>query len=192
MTYITLLRHPLGHVRSQYKYYQTGGSQSVCDRRSIREILMDEDLRLLDNTLVRWTSGVGFEPKSVGRTEYKRARSNLEEHFSVVGLTEQLGESLVLMKQALGWSRPLFYRSAKVHNRTDPRTELGNELCELILEKNRWDVKLYRWAETRFENEMTEDVQVLTRRLNRRNQFVGPALDLWRTLRGAYHNLTTR
>jgi len=26
-TYITLLRHPLGHIRSQYKYYQTGGNQ---------------------------------------------------------------------------------------------------------------------------------------------------------------------
>jgi len=153
---------------------------------------MDEDLRLLDNTLVRWTSGVGFKPKDVGRIEYERARNNLEEHFSVVGLTERLSESLVLMKQALGWSRPLFYRSAKVHNRTDPRSELGNELCELILEQNRWDVKLYQWAQNQFESKITEETQSLTRRLNRRNQFVGPVLDLWRSLRSAYHNLTSR
>lgn len=191
-TYVTLLRHPLWHVRSQYKYYQTGGDQSVCDQRSIREILLDDDLRLLDNTLVRWTSGVGFKPKQLGRSEYEKARSNLKSHFSVVGITERLGESLVLMKQALGWSRPLLYRSAKVQNRTNPRDELGKELSELILEQNQWDVKLYQWAKANFEENMTEEVETRARQLERRNRIVGPALDLWRTARSTYQNLINR
>ena len=148
-TYIALLRHPLWHVRSQYKYYEGG----YWDQWSIGKILSSkgEHLRALNNTLVRWTSGVGFKPERCGQAEFERAKYNLENHFAVVGLTEKLGESLVLMKKALGWSRPLLYCSAKVHNQIHPRADLGDEACNLVLEHCHWNVKLYEWAKSEFK-----------------------------------------
>jgi len=155
-TYITLIRHPLGHVRSQYNYYQTeSGENPVWDKSSIEQILANDESPWLDNVHTRQLAGIPGnidDPvRQCRREHYERALERLQTRFSVVGVTDRFDDAVVLMKHRLGWQRPLFYASANVQHRSDPRKDLPQRTQDAILETNRYDLKLYEWADEQLD-----------------------------------------
>jgi len=194
-TYVTLVRHPLGHVRSQYGYYQKDPSEkekrlTTWDTSDVAEILSDEDSPWLDNVHVRRLAGIPANCKnpvvSCQRKHYEQAMENLEDNFSVIGITNQFDESVILMGKKLGWRRPLFYRSANVQHRSDPRDEISQRLQDLILEKNRWDFEIYKWARKRLKRHLSKEfrpkkLEKEKKKLKRFSSVVRPVLDVWRS-----------
>lgn len=78
------------------------------------------------------------------------ARKNLEEHFSVVGLSERFDESLLLFKRHYGWKN-IYYVKHNVTRERPLKEEVPPEELRLIERHNELDMELYRYARERFE-----------------------------------------
>jgi hypothetical protein len=94
---------------------------------------------------------------------------------------------VVLMKHRLGWRRPLFYASANVQHRSDPRSDLPQRTQETILDVNQWDLKLYEWADEQLDATIARDesldVEQEKRIMRRNSAVVSPFLKAWRSVR---------
>jgi Galactose-3-O-sulfotransferase len=154
-TYITLVRDPVALTASQYNFVARKPGHWLHDELRSSGMTLDEyvdsGLSLeTDNSQTRALSG--DTSTAFGRCSQEmleRAKSNVDEHFSVLGLTERFDETLLLLRRAFGWSR-LWYVPANVapHRR---RGALSSETLGRIAERNRFDVELYRWACERFQ-----------------------------------------
>lgn len=160
-TYVTLLRDPVALMTSQY-YYVAGNPKhplhgEVTGRYPTLDAYVRSDVALeTNNTQTRVISGDTSAPFG-GCTEQmlEAAKSNIERHFSVVGLTEQFDESLLLLGRAFGWSN-LYYVRANVTPQ-HRRDALSVDTIRLIEQQNRFDAELYRWAAARFEQTIAAD-----------------------------------
>ncbi|MGZ8630030.1 MAG: hypothetical protein ACXWZF_03565 [Actinomycetota bacterium] len=181
-TYITMLRDPVRLTMSQYHYvvrnpnhplhaqataegetlasYVTGGSALEADNSQVRAISGDLD-----------TPFGGCSPEMLDR-----AKRNIEERFSFVGLTERFDESLVLLRRAFGW-KPPYYVAANV-TPSGRKEKVPESTRALIEEMNALDRQLYDWAGERFAEAIEaspgfdEELHRFRRR-NRRYQPIG-------------------
>lgn len=181
-TYITMLRDPVRLTMSQYHYvvrnpnhplhaeatsegatlesYVAGGSALEADNSQVRAISGDLD-----------TPFGGCSPEML-----ERAKRNIEERFSFVGITERFDESLVLLRRTFGW-KPPYYVAANVtpSSRKEPVPESTRALIE---DMNALDRRLYEWAGERFADAIAaspgfEGELERFRRGNRRYQPIG-------------------
>jgi len=109
----------------------------------------------------------------------EEAKRNLEERFSLVGLTERFDESLVVAKRVLGWKKPLFYLPAKVAPKRGLSEEVSDRVMGLIREHNDLDIQLYEYASMRFKklvDEYQASIKKGVRRLKRINHLCGYVL----------------
>lgn len=155
-TYVTILRDPIERIISHYYYVLRKPShylheEIISRNMSLREYansgLSDE----LKNGMTRLISG---DSKEVAPSEMlKNAKRNLSQHFSVVGLVERFDESLVLMKQRLGWKRIYYQKKNVGHNR--PRKDnVANATLDVIRAANMLDLQLYEYAQKRLEQDL--------------------------------------
>lgn len=185
-SYITFVKNPVKHVRSQYKYFgkisRQNGEESVWTENTFVEILRNDDGPWLDNMQVRWLSGAGLSVDNVTRAHYETAVQNIEKHFAAVGVTEKFDISLILFSEKLGWTRPLFYRRANVQ--TYEKAEENDQSVlprEEIKDVNRWDMKLYQYALDALAREQPDDIHERVDRLRRNNAVLGPLVDAYRS-----------
>ena len=151
-TYVTLVRDPVDRIMSLYYNSVT--------RRTAKLRKDDESPTLerfalgryriwgrseVDNAQTRRLSGMQAEFGACSREMLERAKANLAEHFSIVGVTERFDESLILMKRAFGWGRVL-YHSRKVATDRPKRDSLSPAELALIQERNALDVELHEYA----------------------------------------------
>jgi hypothetical protein len=149
--YFTMIRDPIDRVVSYYYYIR----RRPADR--LHAPVMEEDIDLArfvesgmardhtDNSFVRFISGDPFvELGSVDDALLERAKSNIRDHFVLTGSMEQFDETVLLLKKAMGWSRPVHYRrqnvtagrpaveglDAKTKAVVERATELDRELVE--------------------------------------------------------------
>jgi len=71
------------------------------------------------------------------------ARRNLEEHFSVVGLSEHFDATLLMLKQAFDW-HGIFYVRQNVNTDRPAVSSVSQATLDLIQEHNWLDVELYK------------------------------------------------
>ena len=74
------------------------------------------------------------------------AKENLTKSFSVVGISEQFEESLILIATTFNWQIP-FYKNCKV-SKARPQIDPGT--AALIRDHNRLDVELYEFGKKLF------------------------------------------
>ena len=154
-TYITILRKPSSLVVSQYRFvlrtpghrhHEVVTEQAIGFADYIRSGMSLE----MDNSQTRAIAGDLSTPFG-GCTDamLERAKANLDESFSVAGLTERFEETLILLQKTFGWSH-LHYIRANVAPQGPP-IEVTDEARDLIEEHNRLDNALYAYASERFE-----------------------------------------
>lgn len=74
------------------------------------------------------------------------AKHNLREHFSFVGLTESFDETVVMLKQMLGWKTFLYQHKENVTAHRPRRDEIPAAIMEMIIEHYWADILLYEYA----------------------------------------------
>jgi hypothetical protein len=135
---------------------------------------------MIDNAQTRIVSGVWVGPEfgACTRDMLETAKSNLRDHFVVVGLTERFDETLLLLKRQLGWRRHSYTRH-NVTARRPVKRELSEAALGSILSANRLDIELYRYAKELFDEQVRQQGPSFTRELNRFrsvNRWVKPLL----------------
>jgi hypothetical protein len=191
--YITMLRDPISRVISYYYYLIERGNESddyiekndLGVAEYVRDGLLWHGIQHTNNLQTRLLSGKG---KTVNFGEcttemLDRAKQNIEEHFSVVGLTEEFDESILLMRRKLGWDLPVYWYQNKTTSR--PRKEdHSDETIDVIREYNGLDLELYAFCKERFREQVSSTDLSMDRRLLRiGNAIYGPATNLYVQLR---------
>jgi hypothetical protein len=166
-TYFTLMRDPVERVISHYHF--------VLSRQAhhLHELVVSERIGLLDyirngisiemdNGQTRLLAGIGSldDPTNpdhsqavpfgaCSETMLRKAKSHLEQYFSVVGLAEHFDETLILLRRAYQWRLP-YYRTQNVTEDRPNRDSLSDEVLATIRQYNALDIELYNSAERLF------------------------------------------
>lgn len=169
-TYITMLRHPVDRVLSHYYYVRAEierGTAAPGDHVTFDDVarmslvdyvrhassadIRNGQTRLIAGGMTGWDA----ERDEVDTSVLDVALRTLERDVRVIGLTERFDESVLLFKQALGWSTP-FYVRANVTVGKPGRAQLAPEVVAAIEDANALDMRLYARAQELFQRAVDE------------------------------------
>ncbi len=161
--YITILRGPVGRVISEYFYILGKPDHPLYDQVAGKKLSLADYVTQYNhpNGQTRKISGLTFAgnsgiPQTVeidAGNMLEIAKKNMDNHFSVVGLTERFDESVILLKRELGWDFPFYTRQNVTADKID-REKIPASTIQLIKERNQLDVELYEYAEQRFNEKI--------------------------------------
>lgn len=167
-TYITMLRDPVKRVVSLYYHILREKTHYLHEAVSSQKMTLEEYAVSglapeLDNFQLRALVGYKSTQIPVGecdRTLLAQAKENVKNHFSVVGITERFDDSLLLMKERLGWAKLPTYKSMNVAtNKPKREREIPESTVRLIQEYNALDCELYDWACVQLEEQLTQSLR---------------------------------
>lgn len=181
-TYITMLRDPVRLTMSQYHYVARNPkhplhAQATAEGATLASYVTSGSALEADNSQVRAISGDLDTPfGGCSPDMLERAKRNIEEHFSFVGMTERFDESLILLRRTFGW-KPPYYVAANV-TPSSRKEAVPASTRAVIEEMNALDRQLYDWADERFAAAIAsspgfDEELGRFRRRNRRYQPIG-------------------
>jgi hypothetical protein len=154
--YITFLRDPIERIISHYYYVVRFSDHYLHDKVIAENInLKDYVARGItdetNNGQTRLLSGVGKNlPYGCCPPEMlKAAADNISKHFPVVGISERFDESLILMKNLLGWRLHFYYKENVTKNRI-LKGRIPLDTLDVIRKYNQLDIQLYEQAKRDF------------------------------------------
>jgi hypothetical protein len=139
-TYITLLRNPVERIVSLYHYLK------LEDKMSIEKFTSSPPFKEADNDQTRRLAGVDPEIGGCAPEHLRAAQENLRKHFSVVGVTERLDETLILLKRKFGWTKEIASYPRNVNPNKPLANSLSPEIREAIRKRNELDYELHQYA----------------------------------------------
>ncbi len=150
-TYITVLRDPVDRVISAYYFMRNYKLHPLFWKLQRENWTLEDFVRRAqrDNVQSKITAGAKYE-SSCTREVVDQAKYNMQNHFSVVGLSDRLEESLALMKLRFGWKLSS-YSSFNVTRSRPKKRDLPQSTLDLIHEKNAFDIELYDYSREVFE-----------------------------------------
>ncbi len=194
-SYLTMLRDPVDRVVSHYYFVRRSPGVSLYDEVTSKNMSLADFVRRraairANNDQTRLISGVekvnakvlsGAETnEDAGTTDILEvARKNLQDHFTVVGLSERFDESLLLLRRLFGWKN-IYYVKQNVTKGRPAKQQVSKEALSLIEKYNELDMSLYEYARQRFEEaikEQGEGFQNELRSFQRNNKLYATA---WR------------
>lgn len=150
VTYATFLRDPIERIISYFYYVLRRPDHFLHEtarKLGLRDFARSEATAKLTNGQTKYLAELDAQDATAETLEC--AKRHLEERFAVVGLMEQFDVSLLLLRRVAGWGMPWYDRENVTRDR--PRlSEIPNDALEAIVEHNRLDLELYRWARERF------------------------------------------
>jgi len=159
-TYFTFLRDPVERVVSFYHYVKKSeqhylNSAAVNEFSGIKPFVNSGITKMVDNGQTRLISGTWLEPGfgEITAQIFEQAKTNLSQRFSIVGLTEQFDATLLLFRQLFNWQNISYIRQNVTKSNQNNR-QLSAEERETITAINRWDMALYRHAQSLFEQQI--------------------------------------
>jgi len=158
--YITILRDPVERVISLYYFIKRTPTNQFHEKINSENIslkdfvLNDEMLKEVYNLQTKFIAGLnGYVSEEMITMEtYNKAVQNIENHFIVTGLTERFDETILMMKNELNWSYPVYIKQNVAKKKEKP--EVSDEIRKLIIERNEYDIKLYDYVKENFEKKI--------------------------------------
>jgi hypothetical protein len=160
-TYITLLRDPIERIISHYQYVRERPhrlSARVIDEEMTLEDYVRSGISVeLNDWQTRVLAGATESPfGATGREMLDQALANVDEHFSVVGLSERFEEAVVMLKRSFGWRRA-YYTKLNATRERPSRSDVPDGALRAIQELNALDIELYERARSRLDETIRDD-----------------------------------
>ncbi len=150
-TYITVLRDPVDRVISAYYFMRSYKLHPLYWKLRRENWSLEDFVRRAQRDSVQSKIVAGSDYATpCTRETVEKAKENLRHHFSVVGISERLEESLALMKLRFGWKLSS-YSSFNVTRSRPKKRDLPKSTLDLIHEKNAFDMELYEVGRALFE-----------------------------------------
>jgi hypothetical protein len=195
-TYVTVIRHPIRRVISQYANVT---NRTAPNERQLK--LREMDIVTFAGRLghgermTRWLAGLGMtddplkttkDPKPLPADALERAKQNLRTRFACVGLLEEFPATALMMKEVFGW-KSASYTVQNISRSSGGRTSVPPDIYAQLEKACAPDLALYQFAQTLFEAQKQAYGPTLERDiadLQRENQ--------WQTRIGQVKRLLTK
>jgi len=155
-TYFTLLRNPIDRVISYYYHLMRMEGHSLYNSIMSKKLTMGEWVKSgytfsVDNGQTRMISGIGdsIEYGKCGIEILEKAKNNIKEHFSIVGLTEEFDKTLALLKRMFKWKVSTYKKQNVTKNRPQMK-EIPKKDLQIIEKYNYLDIALYDYIKKIF------------------------------------------
>ncbi|KON88344.1 hypothetical protein AF332_17065 [Sporosarcina globispora] len=147
-TYVTMIREPIDRVISMY-YYVLGKKDHPL-HGIVKDLLFEE---FIDHPDLKVHTSNMQTKRALGKntlspSDLEQAMQNLEDHFSVIGITEMFDDSVELMKQKFNWNDVSYVRKNKTKNKLR-KEEIDPNIINKVIANNELDIQLYKWAKNR-------------------------------------------
>jgi len=194
--YMTMLRHPVKRMISNYYFTRTKPFHRHYDMARNRSLLEYSEHPGVQSLATRYIAGLtGTTPETLkiiniaDEATLEKAKANLRDHYKVIGFTEEFDASLLMMKKPLGWENIYYYALNTSDNfrKKEPREKMTPELIEALEAACPLDMALHRYALELYEaqkdaygrDKLAADLAIF----QRMNQRISPFLALTRRLR---------
>ena len=170
--YFSMLRDPRKRLISLYNYLYNHRlyPQIQADNLSFEQFLSLGIYPTADNGLARFIAGIDYQALPYGQTNEEVvsvAKANIDRHFTFIGRIDRYDESLLLMKELLGWpTDPVYDRINRSKTKEITVADVDFESSE-ILPYWRYDQEVYTYAMRKFEPLYTRYADMLERELPR-------------------------
>ena len=169
-TYISMLRHPVPRAISQYRHVARTAGHRLHERAAagmtIEEYVTSGVALEMDNAQTRAVAGDVETPfGECGRDMLERAKRHIDQHFSIVGLTERFDETLLLLDSTFGW-RNLYY--VRTNSAPDTQRAPISESAKRAIAAQNWlDCELYEYVSERLDARLRASFPALEADLRR-------------------------
>lgn len=180
---VTMFREPVARVLSLYYYARRKPRHPLHDVSS--RYAMEKFFELgMDRQWQEFTDGQFssiaciMESKSFGGFSRTRSAERLKDILRkqvVFGLLERFDDSLLLIKETLGWKKPVYYTRMNI-NPAPRENPYPKWVVEHIRDRNKKDVELYEFAEKEFARRVGSKEPGFAsqlKRFRRRNRTIG-------------------
>lgn len=158
-TYLTILRRPVERVVSYYYFVRNTPRHHFHSEVTQKNLSLEDFVRkIMDinetNLQTRWIAGcVNFDSVTIPYPDLPAnalnlAKENLENFFSVYGLTERFDESLLLMQKIHSWKN-VFYKKKNIGKNRPVIDKVPTSILRLIEKNEEQDLELYEYAGNR-------------------------------------------
>ena len=183
--YVTVIREPVNRVLSHYHQLKL---QDWCPFKEeirsmpMKDFLVQYPIDAFSNYQVKMLAGVHkhlpgdatpYDLTSANRNTLETAQRNVAERYLTI-VTESFDESLLLMKEQLGW-RHAHYIKSNVTKKRRKREDLDDSVIELIRSQNSLDIELYGQVVEKMKIDIANqgpDFQQKVKKFKKRNRFL--------------------
>ncbi|NJP04817.1 MAG: sulfotransferase family 2 domain-containing protein [Chloroflexaceae bacterium] len=153
--YLTSLRHPVDRIISYYYYIRSRPESEAYQEMTAQNASLEDVTEALDfqNSQTRKLLGIekiAGKDRPVTLDDIDQVKQNLADYFLFAGVSKRFDESLVLMKQTLGWPN-IFYTRRNVTRKRPTVTQIAEETRQKIAAANAIDMQLYDYVSDHFD-----------------------------------------
>ena len=191
--YFAIIRDPINRVLSTYYYVlsQKNNPQNLStsnNQMTIYDFVQSGVNPFLINGQTQLISGKTGEidnPIIESEELFSLAKENIENDFLFLGITEMFDETILILKNMLGWHMP--YYSIANRTKKKPNYDAVNPtIISFIKEHNQLDIKLYNITKTSLLNRIAEENDLFQDRINKFkkiNRLLNPLFSYSRAIR---------
>ena len=191
--YFAIIRDPINRVLSTYYYVlsQKNNPQNLStsnNQMTIYDFVQSGVNPFLINGQTQLISGKTGEidnPIIESEELFSLAKENIENDFLFLGITEMFDETILILKNMLGWHMP--YYSIANRTKKKPNYDAVNPtIISFIKEHNQLDIKLYNITKTSLLNRIAEENNIFQNRINKFkkiNRLLNPLFSYSRAIR---------
>jgi len=157
MAQFTMLREPVGRVVSYYDYLRTSPNHpkyNIAKDLTLKEFVTHPEIDEMPNGQAFRILGllkkeIWKKTKKTDEQLIEEAKQQLQNRFTLFGLTEMYDEFLLMAQRGLGWNDIFYQRMNSSKIKTDKST-IPTDVIELIKNQNAVDMALYGFAKELF------------------------------------------
>ena len=191
--YFAIIRDPINRVLSTYYYVlsQKNNPQNLStsnNQMTIYDYVQSGVNPFLINGQTQLISGkTGNIDNPIIKSEelFSLAKENIANDFLFLGITEMFDETILILKNMLGWHMP--YYSIANRTKKKPNYDAVNPtIISFIKEHNQLDLKLYNITKTSLLNRIAEENDIFQNRINKFkkiNRLLNPLFSYSRAIR---------
>ena len=191
--YFAIIRDPINRVLSTYYYImgQPSNPHNLStdnNQMTIYDYFQSGVNPFLINGQTQLISGkTGNIDNPIIESEelFSLAKENIENDFLFLGITEMFDETILILKNMLGWHMP--YYSIANRTKKKPNYDAVNPtIISFIKEHNQLDIKLYNITKTSLLNRIAEENNIFQNKINKFkkiNRLLNPLFSYSRAIR---------
>lgn len=155
-TYITFLRDPVDRIISHFYFVKKRNIKAHVGNmkgNTLEEYLNKGLDYELNNGMTRLLCCDDKIQKNstITRSDLEIAKTNLDKHFSFVGILDEFRNGLLILSNLLNWEKDLVFVKTNV-TRHPSKEEIPKYVIKKIMKMNELDMELYQYARKKYSD----------------------------------------